>query len=340
MYSVLLVDDEFYVRELLKKLVRWEDFGFEVVAEAQDGEEAVALINSIRLNVIFADIEMPFVNGLELAEYLHAHYPDLLTAFLTGYDSFEYAQAAVRYGVQNYLLKPVVKEELIDTLQDMRKKLDGRQQAEKEFFIGESAVALLREELCAMIRRKDSEEIAIFIREKLNHAKNESVNSHDAILDIMIAGLEDYCHKKNIPLDCAGARESDESFIEIFVKAVCDGEDRQNRYNQLIASVKEHIKKHYSNPDLSLKSIASDHFVNPSYLSRVFSQETGESVSGYIRELRLTHAMRLLKSGASSIDLIADKTGYRNAGYFSKCFKKKYGLVPSDYAKLGNQGDA
>jgi len=116
--KAILVDDEVFARKGLIGLIPWEKLGFEVAGEAEDGEDACALIEAVRPDVVITDIRMPVLDGLELIRKVRESGNDK-TKFIiiSGYGDFKYAQQAVRYGVADYLLKPIDENELSATLE-------------------------------------------------------------------------------------------------------------------------------------------------------------------------------------------------------------------------------
>lgn len=125
MKKAILVDDEVFARKGLIGLIPWEKLGFEVAGEAEDGEDACALIEAVRPDVVITDIRMPVLDGLELIRKVRESGNDK-TKFIiiSGYGDFKYAQQAVRYGVADYLLKPIDENELIDALRLIREQLE------------------------------------------------------------------------------------------------------------------------------------------------------------------------------------------------------------------------
>ena len=106
MIKVFLVEDEFTIRESIKKTVHWESEGFELVGEAGDGELAYPMILASQPDILLTDIRMPFMDGLELSKLVKKELPEIKILILSGYDDFSYAQDAIRIGVEDYLLKP------------------------------------------------------------------------------------------------------------------------------------------------------------------------------------------------------------------------------------------
>jgi two-component system response regulator YesN len=123
-YRLLLVDDEEDVREGVVREIDWEQCGFEVVAIAENGKEAQELIERFEPDLVVTDIKMPFMDGLQLAEWIRNKYPTIKTIILTGFDEFEYAQKAVKLHIDEYILKPFSARELIDVLHKVRGRMD------------------------------------------------------------------------------------------------------------------------------------------------------------------------------------------------------------------------
>ncbi len=123
MYKLLVVDDEEEVRQGLIKKIEWHKYNFEIIGEAQNGREALDIIEEIVPDIIITDISMPIMNGLELSEYVKLNYPTIKTVILTGYDDFNYAQQAIRFGVEDYILKPVLPKDIDELLIKLNNKL-------------------------------------------------------------------------------------------------------------------------------------------------------------------------------------------------------------------------
>jgi two-component system response regulator YesN len=117
MTKVLIVDDEKYVRMGIKGETDWSLIGCEVVAEAPNGEVGLEMAQQYRPDLVISDIRMPKMDGIEMATKILERYPDTKVIFLTAYSEFEYARAAVRIGVSDYLLKPFQDGELEASIQ-------------------------------------------------------------------------------------------------------------------------------------------------------------------------------------------------------------------------------
>ncbi len=130
---VVVADDEPKVCQLICNLVDWEALGMEIVGTASNGQEALELIHTLHPDLIITDIRMPGCTGLELIEQARRLQPQIEFIIVSGYRHFEYAQSAIRFGVSDYLAKPIKKNELMDTLEKMRDKhMQNRDQITKE----------------------------------------------------------------------------------------------------------------------------------------------------------------------------------------------------------------
>ena len=117
MIPVMIVEDEFLVRAGLKTSIRWEQEGFEIVAEAQNGEEALKLFEACRPAVIVTDIRLPGIDGIGMMKELRKRKAKVSFIVVSAYDDFQYAKEAIGIGVANYFLKGDLNtEEFLETL--------------------------------------------------------------------------------------------------------------------------------------------------------------------------------------------------------------------------------
>lgn len=117
MTKVLIVDDEKYVRMGIKNNTDWALIDCQVVGEASNGQDGLEKAKELRPDLVISDIKMPKMTGIEMSEQLLEKYPGMKVIFLTAYDDFEYARAAIRIGASDYLLKPFEDGELEGAIQ-------------------------------------------------------------------------------------------------------------------------------------------------------------------------------------------------------------------------------
>lgn len=123
-YSVLLVDDEEDVIQVIIRRISWEALGFEVMGYAHNGLEALELAEERQPDVVMTDIKMPYMDGLTLSKRLKELYPTVKIIIFSGFDEFEYAKEAIRLEAEEYILKPINAEELGEVFGRIHAALD------------------------------------------------------------------------------------------------------------------------------------------------------------------------------------------------------------------------
>lgn len=126
MNKLILVDDEYYIRQMLLKSIPWSQMGYEVVAELEDGISALKAVQKFQPEAALIDINIPHLSGLELISRITEECPHVCTVILTAYDKFNYAQHAIRLNVFDYLLKPIDPTEVEQTFTRMKSEIERR----------------------------------------------------------------------------------------------------------------------------------------------------------------------------------------------------------------------
>ncbi len=124
MYTVLLVDDEEEVIQVIMRKINWEELGFSVIGSAGNGVKALELMEEFQPDVLVTDIKMPYMDAMELAHRLKTEFPATKILLFTGFDEFEYAKEAIHLEVEEYILKPMNSAELKSVFSRLKIKLD------------------------------------------------------------------------------------------------------------------------------------------------------------------------------------------------------------------------
>lgn len=130
MLKVFLVEDEAIIREGLKDSIPWQQYGYTLAGVASDGEQALPMLYELHPDVLITDIKMPFMDGLALSKLVAREMPKTKIIIISGYDDFEYARQALSIGVEQYLLKPISRNMLIKTLQEVQQKIQNEREQE------------------------------------------------------------------------------------------------------------------------------------------------------------------------------------------------------------------
>ncbi len=133
MYGVIVVDDEVLVREAICKNMDWNSLGYELLCHCENGKQAKEFLQSNHVDLVLTDICMPYMDGMELCEYICNNHRTTKMMIFSGYDEFEYAKKAIKYGVEEYMLKPITAAELTRFLLKLKKDLDLEREQQKKF---------------------------------------------------------------------------------------------------------------------------------------------------------------------------------------------------------------
>lgn len=245
--KIIIADDEEFIRLGLQKILGKMELGIQVLGSYGNGLDAWSHISRLdegELDVLITDIKMPMMDGLRLIEQMKDK--QVATIVLSGFSEFEYARKALRYGVRDYLLKPVDKASLHELLVRIRQE---RQQPndEKEAFVQQEEGPLL------------------------------------------------------------------------------------TREHYVIEQMKGIVEQEYDK-NFEMERIADTVGMSASYLSRLFRQETGMTLTDYLIEIRIEKAKQYLSDHPNLKNYeISQLVGYNDPVYFNKLFKKMVGVTPKDF---------
>ncbi|MCX7746274.1 MAG: response regulator [Clostridia bacterium] len=154
MMKVLLIDDEEIIREGLKKIIDWGSLDCEIIGEAEDGEDGIKMINSLKPDIVFTDIRMPGLDGLQMISNIKDIKEDCKIIILSGFRDFEYAQEAVKLGAFRFLLKPSKPKEISQTVKDAVDEIKKIREKEEQYH----ALKIQAEKLASAQKTEKSDE--------------------------------------------------------------------------------------------------------------------------------------------------------------------------------------
>ena len=117
MLQLLIVDDSKWTREGLSQVIDWASLNIEIAGTCSNAVNACEILANKHIDILITDIKMAGMDGLELAEYVHTTYPHIKIVLISAYREFDYAYKAVHLGVSGYILKPIVAEDMLKTIQ-------------------------------------------------------------------------------------------------------------------------------------------------------------------------------------------------------------------------------
>lgn len=131
--KVLIIDDEYLIRNLIKNCIDWNELGVEIIAEASNAIEGINLINKEKPDIILTDINMPVTDGLDMSKCILEKYPDIKVVVITGYNEFEYAKRSIKIGVSDFILKPIDEDELRNSILKLKNEILDEYSRKKEY---------------------------------------------------------------------------------------------------------------------------------------------------------------------------------------------------------------
>lgn len=250
-YNVLVVEDEPMILNNIVKKLDQSNMGFTVVQTAKNGRQALDQLGVGLPDVVFTDIRMPLLDGMQLVQQIDAYYSTVRTVILSGYNDFEYARTAIRYNVRNYLSKPLDMQALHQCLMRLRIELD-------------------------------AEHDSVLERMKVLKA-TQGVSVQDSIEMLRLFLNENYMHDFRLDQIAQELNFNSSYLSKWFVKIV--GETPSNYIIHLKISKAKKLLQ--SVQELSVKQVGEMvGYADQNYFSRLFKQQTGLSPSQY-REMCL-----------------------------------------------------
>ncbi len=334
MYKLLLVDDEAIIRDGIRAMVDWDALQIQLTASCPDAFAALDSMTDNMPDILMTDVRMPGMNGLELIEKALLMHPLLETLILSGFDEFDYARQAMKFGVKDYLLKPCAREELELALRRACREVDRkREHALQLKSEREAQVRRLMDRLNELIGSSlDGPSMERQLSETARTVQDISV-LRDAFFGVLTGGagsaqaewafsvIQDVLHASETPVPlmarCLVQLRGDGGEIRGFVQKMAD-----------------YVRDNYMNEALSLQFIADRVlYRNADYVGREFTRCMGQKFSAFLLKIRMEHAKELMSSQPDMRSYeIAERVGMgANPHYFSQMFRKYTGLTPKDY---------
>lgn len=334
MYHILVAEDEPWIRNSVVEMVSRIGEETFTVSEATNGEEAWALIQELWPTVLITDIMMPKLDGLSLIHKIHELGIPMSFIIISGYDNFQYAQKAIRYGVTEYLLKPVDMEHLQEALRRSEEGMGSLKDISQYMSRFQQLVNALEEMSPQTAGRKMADLVDSVLKLKnMNPAARLNLLR---IFDWKLTGMiKELSLEQPVPSIPAEAEDSD---IIRYFKQLADililhlSKQSSTNTNHIIKRVCEYIQTHYRK-DISLTEMAQLANMSISYFSSWFKRCTGRTLVQYIQEIRIEKAKQLLLETQLKNYEIAERVGFATQPYFIRVFKNSVGVAPNVFRK-------
>jgi hypothetical protein len=356
MIKLVIADDEYFIRARLEKIISDNRTNIDIVSLCEDGEDVIKCLSLTKVDLLLMDIKMISVTGLEVAGYIFENKLNTKIILLSGYNDFNFAVEAMRYGVFDYLTKPISEEALLESLDKCIDVIESSKNMPKDksiallsglfnkenLIIQAKDISNVRPAVIKYMSNSDKESYANFIKENtkdilenynattLYKLIREILNSLDIKYHILQSlTLVQYMQENIFEKDISCIEKLEDILIEIGVD--CMGLNTILTKEQLIGKqILEDIERNFSNYDYTVAEIANNIGKNPSYINTVFKKVYGSTIKQTLSDYRLEKAKKLLRNSNMKIVDIATECGYSDIFYFSKRYKAKFGYPPSE----------
>lgn len=338
MYKLLLVDDEPIIREGLERMIDWEKLDLKLTASCENAITALDSMTDDMPDILLTDIRLPGMTGLELVQRAVTLHPMLQSVVLSGYDTFQYAQQALRYGVIEYLLKPCSRQELEDALLRACHAID--RQRKKVLYLYDERRQRVKALVETFDRLRESDLEADALKKQVGELV-KTVEDPSLLQETLIALVASHMGSgqtewgMNVITDALRDRSSLEELITRSLLRLRK-EGNAARSNDFVQQMTAYLNAHYADESLTLQFIADNVvYMNADYIGREFTRAVGQKFSSYLLSVRMEHAKALMREDPSLHSYeIAEKVGLgENPHYFSQLFRKYTGETPKNYRR-------
>lgn len=352
MLKVMIIDDDSMVFRIVKKTIPWEKYNMSVEAYAPNGMKAIEYLTENKMDILFVDLSMPHMGGVELIKRIYEYLPETVFVILSSHSEYRFVKESFCVGAFDYLLKVDIDDEEI--VEAMLKRVTDKlhimgKEEERHFDLGDlisklNMVSYEKDEYWYKIQ-------ALSMKKNINRLKvAESLfritegqgavyGCYDGCIillhfakdknqiDKQILSINENLLNENGDIigtgeSTAGIYRDIESLYFEAVKNIDDG----------FLRIKEYLKQNYFRQELSLQVVANELNMNKRMVSRYIADYSGLMFKAYLNEIRIRNAQEKLQTTNMRIQEIAYTCGYVNVEHFTRIFTEKTGRSPSQYA--------
>ncbi len=347
MYKVLIIDDDKLARRGIISMLPWDKYGMTVVGEAQNGAQALELLEGLQADIAFVDLDMPVMDGISLMEKCNILFPDLLFVVLTFHEDFHYVQSALRMGAIDYISKMQMEtidcDMLLGRISSKISNIEARYGKSQKTQDGLSACIMptdgdkgwnqligkwkemywlyddsLFEQLC-----NHTTEMTGSVR-KVEHSLLPLVRNVEECIGMPEKEIVEYHKPEDFFLWLKNFRD------ELYCKAAT--ELRLDNMQVCILKSVIYVKQNLGG-SLNAEDVARQVNLSRSYFSVSFKKHTGLAFKEFVRMERVRAAKELLAVGDSLVADISQAVGYEDVNYFIRVFCELSGMTPGEYRK-------
>ena len=337
MYKVLFVDDDETIGFIVSKMKVWENSNFKITRYAQNGKEALLVLEKESFDLIITDIRMPIIDGLELLENIRKREDKTYLVLASTYSEFEYAKRGLQNGAIDYIIKPITEENLKELFIRVEKLLKEKEDKPKETNLKVSKDRIDKWYNLFI----NLEETPKNLKDKYLKELNDIVKEEKVIFsELLFEGIWEKIVKVFpwlVKLENIEFLFKEESFEKEVEEKIYNIQEivkkyKLNNYDSLINNVSEVILKNIGKDKL-LDIISEELQLSKDYIGKLFKNKVGITLNEYSTILKMEYGKKLLNGSNKKVYEISEELGYSTVDYFSKLFKNYTGFTPVQYRK-------
>lgn len=347
--KVLIVDDEVLVRKGLVMGIEWHKLGFNTVLEANNGLTALELIKEEKPDLVFTDIKMPKMDGLELIDRIKAIYPATVIIVLSCLNDSEVVREAMKFNrALDFIPKLSMSTDELEKIVCMAKSYIHKENEAMKLLKADTISYKTMSQLKKMLEIRDAIGCKKIMKEIIDDLVSKGIEYDDfagkhelisifnfeleknkhSIEDIMIGDNNGLDYLNSVK-DLDAFQKKMRYFIDVFFEYLAKTENIQ--FSDEVNKTIHYIHENYMN-QVRLKDIAFMVGLNESYLSRIFKKQMDKTIIEYLNFVRINYSKELLKEQLC-LNEIAELVGYSSESYYSRMFKQYEGVSPKKYQK-------
>ncbi len=329
--KLMIVEDDKITLDYLARMGVWDKLGIEVAATAINGKQGLTKYQECSPNLVLSDVEMPFLNGLEMFRAIRRDDPNVILLVISSYSEFSYVKEAMELGAWTYLLKSELSEEAVEkTMAPVAAKI--RQ------MIASAESAILKELQTMLLEEADLHRTLAVMEQSFRvlctHGGAGTILRLKNRIDHALEKISQKLSRSHLFAPCPAENlQQMQQWTLAQVRLTFDLKEQAlpEELSPAVLNCLTYIRQSYTNPDLSINEIARHVFVSPNWLSAKFKSEIGCTINEYITQIRIDKAKILLTSGQYKIYEVAEMVGYGSSRYFSRVFSKLTNQSPQNY---------
>ncbi|MBP3967304.1 response regulator transcription factor [Paenibacillus lignilyticus] len=355
MIRVLVVDDDKLARKGLISIMPWSSHDMVVVGEAANGAKALEFMEKHEVDLMFVDLSMPVMSGMELLQVTRQRFPGLRSVILSFHEEFENVQTAYRMGALDYLSKVRLEseddEQILKRIQQQMSGERLQQAAAKPPVLSapapESNTRSQEEEGWSGLEQEWRSHYWLYNESVFQRLCKQTIESKvsfrrlEGMFMRVISQIETITaldiELRSDANDVRSAVEWLRDYRKRVYVQVAASSDFTNTTTSILKAVL-FIREQASNT-LHAEEVADHVHMSRSYFSQCFKKLTGSTFNDYLRQERMRAAERLLCETNQSIAWVAHAVGYNDSKYFSQLFYEQTRLLPSEFRAQFHKGD-